>query len=193
MGFCHSDQVFCHPDYRRKIPIVQLFIAKACWAFCLRIMWIQGLPFQPWQPRYETKSGSQWKRNEREMNERENENCILIDKIYVISIYTGSVSPSVSAKRQLEPLQNGLCHQGTCLLDSAFVPCSDLLSTNARAVIRVMINMSTVMPARLWLCRWVDFRSSFLKILITWQTEEPEDKSEQTLIWRGIALHGFPS
>lgn len=71
--------------------------------------------------------------------------------------------------------------------DSAFLACSDLLSTNAMNVIRVMINISTAMPACLWLCKRVDFGSSFLEVLITWQTEEPEEESEQTLIRRGFA------
>lgn len=75
---------------------------------------------------------------------------------------------------------------------SAFVSCSDLLSTSAMTVIRVMINMSTVMPARLQPCRQVDFGSSFLEILITWQNEEPEGESEQTWIQTGIVLRGFP-
>lgn len=104
--------------------------------------------------------------------------CILIDKNHVTSIHTGSVSVAVSGKGQPEPLQTGLCHQGKCVWDSAFVPCSNLLSTNAMTVISVMINASTVVPAHLWPCRWVDFGSSFLETLITWQTEEPEEESE---------------
>ena len=94
--------------------------------------------------------------------------CTLIHKNHVISIQTAFVSVAVSRKRQPEPLQNGLCHQEKCVWNSDFMPWSDLLSTNAVTVIRVMINMNTVMPARLWPCRQVDFGSSFLEILIPW-------------------------
>lgn len=66
--------------------------------------------------------------------------CILIDKNLVVSIHTRCVSVAVSGKGQPEPLQNGLCHQGRGVCDSAFVPCSGLLSTNAMTVARVMIN-----------------------------------------------------
>lgn len=56
---------------------------------------------------------------------------------------------------------------------SAFMPCSDLLSVNTTTVIRVMINMSTVMFV---VMQWIDFGSSFLEVLISWQTEEQRRK-----------------
>lgn len=67
------------------------------------------------------------------------------------------------------------------------VPYSDLVSTNAMTVIRVIINKSTVTPVNLWPCRQVDIGSSFLEILVTWQIEDPEEESEQTFIWSGFA------
>lgn len=150
-----------HSDYSRKVLTVQLIVDEDCCDFYSRIIWIKDLSFQFRTSRKVSPNIVKWENIKMVYFNRQKSHCFNTNWI----CFTGSQwqrTDRITSKADFATKES-VCRT------AAFVPCPDLLNTNAMTVIRVMINLSTVMPACLWPCGWIGFGGSLLEILIAGQ------------------------